>query len=81
MTNPDVGYRRILLGRAAVKIKLQALQSMTAASDRLLLWLIRHPETHPKVRLLASDMLKKRQQTKTIDQILRAESNRLEGTS
>ena len=77
MANPDSAYRRILLGKAALKIKIRALESMERPSERLLLHLVRQTDCHPKVRLLAADLLKKRQQKKTIDEILKSESHRL----
>lgn len=64
MTTPDTGYRRILLGRAPLHIKVRALESMEKPSERLLLKLIRDRATHPKLILLASDILRKRRNKK-----------------
>lgn len=81
VANPDSAYRRILLGRAAVKVKIRALESTEKPSERLLTQLVRSPDTHPRIRLMAADLLRELRRSKSIDEILQAETSRLEGKS
>ncbi len=77
----DSGYKRVLMAKAALWVKIEALQKMSAPSARLLTQLVRDSATHPKLRLLAANKLAELQRQRAIDRVLRTESNRLEGRS
>ena len=77
-TTPDCGYRRVLLAKAPLKVKLEALQKMAHPSARLLTRLIRDRGTPAKVRLLASNRLAELHRQREVSRILLAETNRLE---
>lgn len=75
--NPDSGYKRILLAKAPLKIKLAALERMEKPSLSFLSTLVRNPDTPPKLRLAAADRLKELQRKREIDKLLQTERNRL----
>lgn len=76
-TSPNAGYRRVLFSRCPLKTKLAALSRMPAPSAALLTVIIRDPNAHPKLKLLAADRLAELMRKREIDRVLKAESQRV----
>lgn len=69
--------RAVIVGKAPLKTKLEALAGMEAPSETFLLELVALPETHSKLKLKATERLKRIQHTREVDRILAEEALRL----
>lgn len=77
LSKPDAALRSLILGKASLKTKLEALAGMESPSETFLLELVSSPDTHSKLKLKATEHLKHIRQTREVDEILAAESLRL----
>jgi hypothetical protein len=71
----DAGYKRVVLAKCPIKLRVEALSKMSSPSTRLLMRLIRAKDTPEKLRMLASNRLAE----KEIDLVLKSERDRLKG--
>jgi hypothetical protein len=77
LTKTDAALRAVILGKAPLKTKLEALAAIEYPSETFLMELISSSETHSKLKLKATERLKRIQHTREVDRILAEEALRL----
>jgi hypothetical protein len=77
LTKADAALRGVIVGKASLKSKLEALAGMESPSETFLLELVSSAETHSKLKLRATECLKTIRHTQEVDRILAEECLRL----